>query len=189
MIRSRRLSRFLPSLLAGTVALLMLAVVLLQWQDADAPIATPVPRAAPGAATLPASKTMAAITLDPAEEAIVLERPLFSPTRRPPPPPPPPSSATAAGGAAATKPSVPEPPPMNFTLVGIVRDRTSSLALLQPTNGKRVMSVRAGQAVDGWMLVSIGIDSASFRNGAAVRELALDYRRAPPPLPPLAPQQ
>jgi len=189
MIRSRRLSRFLPSLLAGTVAVLVLALVLLQWQDADAPIATPVPRAAPGAATLPASKTMAAITLDPAEEAIVLERPLFSPTRRPPPPPPPPSSATAAGGAAATKPSVPEPPPMNFTLVGIVRDPTSSLALLQPTNGKRVMSLRAGQALDGWMLVSIGIDSASFRNGAAVRELALDYRRAPPPLPPLAPQQ
>ena len=188
MIRSRRLSRFLPSLLAGTVALLMLAVVLLQWQDADAPIATPVPRATPGAATLPASKTMAAITLDPAEESIVLERPLFSPTRRPPPPPPPPSSATAAGGGA-TKPSVPEPPPMNFTLVGIVRDQTSSLALLQPTNGKRVMSLRAGQALDGWMLVSIGIDSASFRNGAAVRELALDYRRAPPPLPPPAPQQ
>ena len=188
MIRSRRLSRFLPSLLAGTVALLMLAVVLLQWQDADAPIATPVPRAAPGAATLPASKTMAAITLDPAEEAIVLERPLFSSTRRPPPPPPQPSSATATGGAA-TKPSVPEPPPMNFTLVGIVRDRTSSLALLQPTNGKRVMSLRAGQALDGWMLVSIGTDSASFRSGAAVRELALDYRRAPPPLPPPAPQQ
>ena len=188
MIRSRRLSRFLPSLLAGTVAVLVLALVLLQWQDADAPIATPVPRAASGAATLPASKTMAAITLDPAEESIVLERPLFSPTRRPPPPPPPPSSATAAGGGA-TKPSVPEPPPMNFTLVGIVRDPTSSLALLQPTNGKRVMSLRAGQALDGWMLVSIGIDSASFRNGAAVRELALDYRRAPPPLPPPAPQQ
>ena len=187
MIRSRRLSRFLPSLLAGTVAVLMLGVVLLQWQDADAPIATPVPRAAPGAATLPASKTMAAITLDPAQEAIVLERPLFSPTRRPPPPPP--SSATAAGGAAATKPSVPEPPPMNFTLVGIVRDPTSSLALLQPTNGKRVMSLRAGQALDGWMLVSIGIDSASFRNGAAVRELVLDFRRAAPPLPPPAPQQ
>ena len=188
MIRSRRLSRFLPSLLAGTVAVLMLAVVLLQWQDADAPIATPVPRATPGAATLPASKTMAAITLDPAEESIVLERPLFSPTRRPPPPPPPPSSATAAGGGA-TKPSVPEPPPMNFTLVGIVRDLTSSLALLQPTNGKRVMSLRAGQALDGWMLVSIGTDSASFRNGAAVRELVLDFRRAAPPLPPPAPQQ
>jgi len=188
MIRSRRLSRFLPSLLAGTGAVLMLAVVLLQWQDADAPIATPVPRAAPGAATLPASKTMAAITLDPAEESLVLERPLFSPTRRPPPPPPPPSSATAAGGGA-TKPSVPEPPPMNFTLVGIVRDLTSSLALLQPTNGKRVMSLRAGQALDGWMLVSIGTDSASFRNGAAVRELVLDFRRAAPPLPPPAPQQ
>ena len=186
MIRSRRLSRYLPSLLAGTVAVLMLSAVLSQWQDADAPVATPVPRAAPGAATVPASKTMAAITLDPAEEAIVLERPLFSPTRRPPPPPP--SSATATGGAA-TKPSVPEPPPMNFTLVGIVRDRTSSLALLQPTNGKRVMSLRAGQALDGWMLVSIGTDSASFRSGAAVRELALDYRRAPPPLPPPAPQQ
>ena len=78
---------------------------------------------------------------------------------------------------------------MNFTLVGIVRDPTSSLALLQPTNGKRVMSLRAGQALDGWMLVSIGTDSASFRNGAAVRELVLDFRRAAPPLPPPAPQQ
>jgi hypothetical protein len=189
MIRSRRLSRFLPSLVAGTVAGLMLAEVLAQWQYVDAPVATPLARAASGAAAVPASKTMAAINLDPAEEAIVLQRPLFSPTRRPPPPPPPPSSATAAGGGAATKPSVPEPPPMNFTLVGIVRDQTSSLALLQPTNGKRVMSLRAGQALDGWMLVSIGIDTASFRNGAAVRELALDFRRAAPPLPPPAPQQ
>jgi hypothetical protein len=189
MIRSRRLSRFLPSLLAGVVALLMLAEVVAQWQYVDAAVPMPAAKPAAGAATLPAAQTMAAIALDPAQQAIVLERPLFSPTRRPPPPPPPPSSATAAGGGAGTKPSVPQPPPMNFTLVGIVRDPASSQALLQPTNGKPVLSLRAGQALDGWMLVSIGIDSASFRNGAAVRELVLDFRHAAPPLPPRAPQQ
>ena len=75
---------------------------------------------------------------------------------------------------------------MNFILVGIVRDATSSLAMLQPANGQKVLSLRAGQALDGWTLVSIGIDSASFRNGAAEQALTLDFRRAapPPPAPP-----
>lgn len=189
MIRSRRLSRFLPSLLAGVAALLMLVVALTQWQSVDAAIPMPAAKAAAGAATLPPSQAMAALSLDPAQEAVILARPLFSPTRRPPPPPPPPSSATAAGGGTETKPSVPQPPPMNFTLVGIVRDPASSLALVQPSDGKPVLSLQTGQELGGWTLVSIGIDSASFRNGAAVRELVLDYRKAPPPLPPKAPQQ
>ena len=186
MIHSRRLSRFLPSLLAGVAALLMLVVALTQWQSVDAAIPMPAAKAAAGAATLPPSQAMAALSLDPAQEAVILARPLFSPTRRPPPPP---SSATAAGGGTETKPSVPQPPPMNFTLVGIVRDPASSLALVQPSDGKPVLSLQAGQELGGWKLVSIGIDSASFRNGAAVRELVLDYRKAPPPLPPKAPQQ
>ena len=72
---------------------------------------------------------------------------------------------------------------MNFILVGIVRDATSSLAILQPANGQKVLSLRTGQALDGWTLVSIGIDSASFRNGAADRALNLDFRHAAPPPP------
>jgi len=183
MIRSRRIGRFLPSLLAGAIAAVLLVMVLSQWAYVGAPVATPVPPAAAGSSALPASQAMAAISLDPAKEAIVLERPLFSPTRRPPPPPPPtPDPATA--DSASTKPSAPQPPPMNFILVGIVRDATSSLAMLQPANGQKVLSLRAGQALDGWTLVSIGIDSASFRNGAAERALTLDFRRAAPPPPP-----
>ena len=59
--------------------------------------------------------------------------------------------------------------------------------MLQPTNGQKVLSLRAGQELDGWKLVSIGIDSASFRNGAAEKALTLDFRRAAPPPPaPLA---
>ena len=182
MIRSRRIGRFLPSLLAGTVAAVLLMKVLSQWAYVGAPVATPVPPAAAGSSDVPASQAMAAISLDPTKEAIVLERPLFSPTRRPPPPPPPtPDPATA--DSASTKPSAPQPPPMNFTLVGIVRDATSSLVMLQPTNGQKVLSLRAGQELDGWKLVSIGIDSAAFRNGAAEKALTLDFRRAAPPPP------
>jgi hypothetical protein len=176
MIRSRRLSRILPSLLAGTVAVLMLAKVLSQWQYVGAPVATPVPPAASGAAELPPSQALGTISLDPAKEAVVLDRPLFSPTRRPPPAP----AAAAAGDSGETKPSAPEPPPLNFALVGIVRDRVSSLALIRPPDGKPVLSLREGQTLDGWTLVSIGVDSASFRNGAAARELVLDFRHAAP---------
>ena len=179
-IRSRRIGRYLPSLLAGTVATVLLVQVLSQWAYVGAAVSTPVPPAASGASLLPASQAMAAIILDPTKEAIVLERPLFSPTRRPPPPPPPtPDPATA--GDASTKPSAPQPPPMNFTLVGIVRDANSSLVMLQPANGQKVLSLRAGQELDGWKLVSIGIDSASFRNGAAERALTLDFLHAAPP--------
>jgi len=181
-IRSRRIGRFLPSLLAGTVAVVLLAQILSQSAYVGAPVSTPAPPAPSSASLLPASQAMAAISLDPAKETIVLERPLFSPTRRPPPPPPPaPDPATA--GDASTKPSAPQPPPMNFTLVGIVRDATSSLVMLQPANGQKVLSLRAGQELDGWKLVSIGIDSASFRNGAADRALTLDFRHAAPPPP------
>lgn len=183
MIRSRRIGRFLPSLLAGTVATVLLVQVLSQWAYVGAPVSTPVPPAASGASLLPASQAMAAIILDPTKEAIVLERPLFSPTRRPPPPPPPTPDPATAGDAASTKPSAPQPPPMNFILVGIVRDATSSLVMLQPANGQKVLSLRAGQELDGWKLVSIGIDSASFRNGAADRALTLDFRHAAPPPP------
>ena len=182
MIRSRRIGRFLPSLLAGGVATVLLVMVLSQWADVGAPVATPAPPAAAGSSALPASQAMAVISLDPAKEAIVLERPLFSPTRRPPPPPPPvPDPATA--GNSATKPSPPQPPPMNFILVGIVRDAFSSQAILQPANGQKVLSMHAGQTLDGWTLVSIGIDSASFRNGAAERALTLDFQHAAPPPP------
>jgi hypothetical protein len=72
---------------------------------------------------------------------------------------------------------------MNFILVGIVRDAISSRAMLQPANGQKVLSLHAGQTLDGWTLVSIGIDSASFRNGAAERALTLDFQHAAPPPP------
>ncbi len=72
---------------------------------------------------------------------------------------------------------------MNFILVGIVRDAFSSQAILQPANGQKVLSMHAGQTLDGWTLVSIGIDSASFRNGAAERALTLDFQHATPPPP------
>jgi general secretion pathway protein N len=177
MLRARRLNRFVPSVLVGAVAAALLVMVVFQLDASSGPVATPVPPAPAGTTAIPPSQALVAVSLDPSKEESVVDRPLFSPTRRPPPPPPSPATADPS---TTTKPSVPQPPPINFSLVGIVRDRASSLAIIQPTGGK-VMSLREGQSWSGWTLVSIGVDSASFRNGAAQQELVLDFKRSPPP--------
>jgi general secretion pathway protein N len=178
-LRARRLNRFVPSVLAGAVAAALLVAVVFQLDESSGSVATPIPPAPAASAAIPPSQALVAVSLDPSKEESVVNRPLFSPTRRPPPPPPSPATADPS---KTTKPSVPQPPPINFSLVGIVRDRASSLAIIQPTGGK-VMSLREGQSWSGWTLVSIGVDSASFRNGAAQQELVLDFKRGPPPAP------
>ncbi len=81
----------------------------------------------------------------------MLERPLFSITRRPPPPPP---------------PAQPPQPPDHLStarLTGIVRgDKTGYVILL--INGKQ-HRIQQNQGVEGWTLKSLGDRQATFTRG------------------------
>lgn len=116
--------------------------------------------------------------------------PLFSPGRAQPPPPQSPEEAAAAAAA-------PQAQPMP-TLVGLVsRAGGRGVALVRSSNGQTV-TIAPGQSVDGWQLVGIGRDRATFAANGERRVAALDFSNknaegapassVPPPSgPPLPP--
>jgi hypothetical protein len=79
-----------------------------------------------------------------------LERPLFSPSRRPPAPPPPPAVVVQA-----PPPPVPPPLPPNVVLFGVVMDGETARAVLRPGIDKKVMRAQIGDDIDGWKVAQI----------------------------------
>jgi|GEM_PF-848447 len=92
--------------------------------------------------------------------------PLFSPTRTPGEQAPPPGNPESAPAAAAS------PMPV---LVGLVsRARGRGVALVKAGNGQTV-TIAPGESVDGWQLVGIGRDRATFASNGERRVAALDF--------------
>ena len=109
-----------------------------------------------------------------------LTMPLFSASRAPAPPPYPSRSPLPRRRRAAALP----------TLVGLVsRARGKGVALVKASSGQTVM-IGPGESVDGWQLVAIGRDRATFASNGERRVASLDFRNripaegAPPPGPP-----
>lgn len=101
-----------------------------------------------------------------------LTMPLFSPSRAPQAPPP------SAEAVAATA-SAPAPQPLP-TLVGLVsRARGKGVALVKTSNGQTV-TIGRGESVDGWRLVAIGRDRATFAANGEQRVASLDFRNRIP---------
>lgn len=78
----------------------------------------------------------------------IVDRPLFSPSRRAPAPPPAPI-------AQAPEPPAPPSPPPNVVLVGIVMDGESARAVIRAGAEKKVMRARIGDDVGGWKVSQI----------------------------------
>jgi hypothetical protein len=207
MSRRRRSTALLPLLLLGASAALGWKIYD-DWSAASADAAAaPAEDAAPAAASdAPLAEADLALALPPPERfAVIVERPLFSPTRRPTPP------AADVAPAPEAMPELPpeaeapaeaEPPPVvDFTLVGVVIAGTERYALVERHEDGRVVQVPEGGDVSGWFAVLIDPDRAVFRNGAVEEELLLKYgapvpqdripprRVAPPPEQPAEPQQ
>lgn len=93
--------------------------------------------------------------------------PIFSPGRAPPAPPPSPEQMAAAAAAPAAQPLP--------TLVGVVsRARGRGVALVKSSSGETV-TLSPGESVDGWRLVGIGRDRATFAGNGEQRVAALDF--------------
>jgi hypothetical protein len=89
------------------------------------------------------SNPVAAQSLD--RLSTMLDRPLFSPSRRPPAPPPPP--------VAQAPP--PPPPPPNLVLFGVVLDGESARAVVRAGADKKLVRAQIGDEIDGWKVSQI----------------------------------
>jgi general secretion pathway protein N len=92
------------------------------------------------------SNPVAAQSLD--ELSATLDRPLFSPGRRPPAPPPPPAVQAAA-------PPAPPPSPPNLILFGVVMDGEGARALVRTSADKKILRAQIGDDIDGWKVSQI----------------------------------
>jgi hypothetical protein len=92
--------------------------------------------------------------------------PLFSPTRTRETQPPP------AGNPEPAQATPPAPMPALVGLVSSARGR--GVALVKTGNGQTV-TIAPGETVDGWRLVAIGRDRATFASNGERRVAALDF--------------
>jgi len=127
-------------------------------ENLDSAAAAPPPAAEslPSAAALPAT--------DKAALAVIVERPVFSQTRRP---------SRAAGD------SVPGSA-IDFMLSGVVISGGERSALIQPAAGGAVQRLQEGQDFGGWTVTEIAADRITVRRDTIEAEMYLDYA-APAP--------
>ena len=98
--------------------------------------------------------------------AVILERPLFSPSRRPVSP----AQAESAPVASA-----------GLSLLGIASGAGRAIALIQPGADAPAIKAQAGEEVAGWQLVSIATQSVLLERQGG--QLALDLAfKAPAPV-------
>lgn len=103
--------------------------------------------------------------LDPAATfTTIVERPLFSPSRRPAQPSPQPVLLQAKTEQVSA-------PPLSATLIGVFMSPAVNSAMVRLPNGKTT-SVNEGESVDGWILKRVTADLAQFQSGTAVVDLA-----------------
>jgi hypothetical protein len=140
----------------GLLALLVLPYLL--WTGSDestTPVVASVARAvtsdsaAAGAPTPPA-----AFELPPLEKlSEIVERPLFSPTRRMPLPPP--RVASSTGPAATEAPAVSGPAEPELRFFGTVRHAGTAAALVTYPGTAQVARLEPGDQVGDWRVLSV----------------------------------
>ena len=90
----------------------------------------------------------------------ILERPIFSPSRRPP---------------AIEALEAPPDSDVTFTLKGIMIDEDVRIALFRAKSNKKILRLREGDKIEGWTLVRIERDSVSLARGAIEKVLEPTY--------------
>jgi len=121
------------------------AFFALMFWSVVVPGAVAQPQDPPAAAP---SNPVAAQSLD--QLSTILDRPLFSPTRRPPAPPPAPPPIVQAA-----EPLAPPPPPPNLVLFGVVMDGEGARAVVRAGADKKLVRAQIGDEIDGWKVSQI----------------------------------
>jgi general secretion pathway protein N len=133
----------------------------------SAPAATQSQAPSRAAGTPAATNAAASFALPPLQRfAIVTERPLFSPDRKPP------QHTDDTAGAWSS-----------FVLAGIIITPQSREALVLHGKPQTVAHIQEGQALEGWTITSIYPDRVVFRDGLNEHALKLTPKA---PLPTVA---
>ena len=120
---------------------------------------------------LPALPAELRFAMAPMEDFVeVVERPMFSATRRPP------SPEAAAASASAAEAVVEE---LDLVLKGIIVSARGRIVMLSETSGGGTVTLTQGQQHKGWTLAEIQPEQVTFRRDGLERELALQYDVAP----------
>ena len=93
---------------------------------------------------------------------VVVERPLFSQSRRP-------------GAAAPLSASEAGDGDIGALLVGIIFAEVGSIAMLKPQGGDALLRLQEGDRLNGWELASIEPQSVLFRRAGEETLLSLDF--------------
>jgi general secretion pathway protein N len=121
-------------------------------------------QASPAGKPAAAASTALSFTLPPLQRfAVVTERPLFSPDRKPS------QHATDTAGAWSS-----------FIIAGIIITPQSREALVLHGKPQTVAHVQEGQALEGWTVTAIDPDRVVFRDGLDEHELRLIPKAATP---------
>ncbi|MHA1152893.1 MAG: hypothetical protein ACTSQ7_09565 [Alphaproteobacteria bacterium] len=118
----------------------------------------------PPLAALPAQPYYEMASLE--DFSAILERPLFSPTRRPP----------VQGVAAVDAPES----RIQVTLVGVIIASEEQIAIVRLSDASRFARLSVGDSFQGWILETIEPSRITFRRGDVKEHIELTYDVPPP---------
>ena len=150
---------------------LMVAVcVLLGWAIQREIKAMPstqaaAPTAAPAADPIAPAASASVEVPDRDSLAVIVERPVFSESRRP---------SSSDEGPILT---------LDHTLVGVVISDRDRSAIVQPSHGGAVQRLAEGEEVGGWTVINIAPDHIVVRHDTTEAKMPLDYDAPAPPVP------
>lgn len=75
--------------------------------------------------------------------------------------------------------------PSDLSLVGVILDDNTKLALFKSPNQPLAVGVSLGGSIEGWQVTRIEPDSVALRAGGPEQEMSLSSNKAPPPGPAL----
>jgi type II secretory pathway component PulC len=158
---------------SGLVVLLGLACLLLAWviyqevaTSSPINVMEPVDHAEADMAAVEQGQAAAYSMPDRRSLAVILERPVFTQTRRP--------IGVAGGGAQEA---------VDFSLSGVVISGNVRSALVRSGDSGTVQQFKVGDTIGGWTLVEVAADRVVVRRDALEAEVFLDYAAPAPPVP------
>jgi len=111
---------------------------------------------------------------DRSDYAVIVERPLYQPDRRPYAPP-------VAAALPIPAPQAPPPPAIRgYVVVGIMVSGERRLAWVKAPAASSPAKIAEGDVVQGWRVKQIAADRVTFEAGTAEHVLEMKRRNAPP---------